>query len=250
MTNFEHMVKSKHFLISFLLISTFTIGLSSNTYATQYTIGISTGTEHTLAIIKLDESTITREFMAKWMDLFLQFGFDFIKEEQIVYGARMKWEVLSINESATDGSYTGWGIDFAVWDWSTAPPAEHDDSQYLFVNDDPSNEVNAFLCAKPVSEYIGETTTGSDNDLEDTTVTREIDYLTYTFTFVYTWDSDTGFLSNFKIIYLGATVLEIGIPWLFFGYEIPIILGITAIVVVGVVIIILLRRKFKSGKRD
>ncbi len=242
------MTKLKRSLLFFFLVSTFTLGYSLNSSATTYTIGVSIDSEQTLAIVKLDESTITREFMASMMDLNLHFKFNFIQEQQIVYGARSKWKVTSINESATDGTSTGWGIYFAVWNWSNFLPIENDTYQYLFINDDPTNEVNSFLCASPVSTYLSELDHPNPHTLTDTTLTREITFLTYNFTFVYQWDSSTGFLNNFKIIYYGNTILEIAIPGLLFGYEIPIFLGIIGIIIVGIIII--LRKMFKKDERS
>ena len=119
---------------------------------------------------------------------------------------------------------------------------------YLFVNDDPTQEVNSFLCARPVTTYLSELDHPNPHTLTDTVFSKEITFLTYNYTFIYEWDSSTGFLTNFKIIYLGATILEIGIPGLFLGYEIPLVLGIIGIVIVG--IYIYMRRRSSSVKRS
>ena len=238
---------NKRRLISTIVVFSFILSpLTYNVTATQYTIGITTDSEQNLAILQLDESTITREYMASMMKLYLGFSFTFIQSEQIVYGARIKWKVASINESAIDGTYTGWGIYFAVWNWSNYLIADNDTFLYIFINDDPSNEVNTFLCAKPVSTYLDELSFPDPHTLNGYELTREITFLNLNFTFVYKWDSSTGFLSDFKIIYLGNVILEIGVPGLFFGYEIPIILGIVGVSILGIGIIIFLRKRPKS----
>jgi hypothetical protein len=223
-------------IILICFLSIFNSNINAN--AIQYLIGVQVDTEHSLAVNTLDESTIARDFMAALMDLYL--GFPLIQETQIAFGAQTKWKVASIVEGAIQGPYTGWRVLLSVWNWSGGLPQNNDSYRFVFINDAPSNVVTPFMCAKPVSTYISETSTGSANTLTGTTLSRVIAYDIYEFTFEYQWDETTGMLKTFKIIFQSKIILEIGPPQL--NLFLPILIGIGAAAIIGIVYIFYRRR--------
>jgi hypothetical protein len=257
-------LKGKYFLLGFLFLNIIVLSTVVQVQAadTDYSLGIKKGTEITLEVTTVDEDKLERAFGDGWEE-----G---IPEDADTVG--MKSKIIAkkeIEDAEIDlgilGDYDALGFEADIWEWTEEgfekEPDEEDFEIVWFQDPEDQNDaydpVNGFACdiimpfiPITVSKFLRDIEWNKEWEnegnmvLHDSKSDEDRDFLE-----VYIYDPDTGFLIGYKIVESDGDIMyeyklasEI-IP----GYEIPLILGITGIFIVGLLYLMKKRYNFISN---
>ena len=251
-------MKTKYFLIGLILSHIILFSTIAQVKAdTSYSLGIKKDTEIILEVKIFDKSGLKDVFGDGYKDA--------IPEGADEVGMRYKIKVLAIIENAEIdlgilGTYDAYGFEANIWEWVKGEfgedPTEDEFEIVWFKDPEDLNDAYeivdgfAYDITMPfvpidVVKYLDEIDEWREDDHEewknkdnmvihDSIFDEEENFLE-----VYTYDTQSGFLTQFQIIDEDGTVIyEYGLSQFIPGYEIPLILGITGIIIIGLIYIV------------
>ena len=223
---------------------------------TNYALGIKKDMEITLEIKTLDKDGLKEVFGDAWKQA--------LPEGADELGLRYKIKVKEVDEDTEIdlgilGEYDAFGFEADIWEWTKGDFAEEptEDEVDIVWFQDPEDMNDAY---KDVNGYAYDITMpfvpidvvkfldkidewkednheewkNKDNMVIHDSISDEKE----NFLEIYIYDTQTGFLTGYKIIDEGGTVIyEYGSSQFIPGYEIPIILGIIGIFTIGLIYI-------------
>jgi len=262
-------MKTKYFLVGFLLLSMF--AFSSSVKAAESTLKIAEDDELIWEIKTLDEDALEEYLDIDGDDLELYIEMEYGEDAEV--GAQRKWLIKGIEEEDVWNfdaeEVDGWEIEVDVWFWTDDPDDFDDDPDIedgltgvIIDPDDVGGDENIIsmgsVIGTPVADYLADLEWVDDVDVDGSTVTYVVDaddieaYLTFfgmdpdveddmTFETKY---NNKGVCSSEKVMLADGTVvghiaLKGGaIP----GYELPILLGVAGISALGLVYIVMKKK--------
>lgn len=225
-------MKVKHFFFGILLLSILVLSVGTAVTATTYTIGVR-GDLYTWEIKKLDP-------------IYLDIAD--IPSNTFV-GDRADMQVMKVVETDTAWTIECWFRNYnrLVKDWP-APRLRwlHCGSACditVPVPKDPHSWDYALICGLPVNEYLTEAfgpTCVEGNKLKiSSTLIKDWFHMDVLMEYVY--DTSTGLMSSMKYTKGDTVLIEVALLSAIPGYELPILLGITAISTLGLIYLVMKR---------
>lgn len=246
-------MKAKYFLVGFLLLFTAIFSVM-NTQAASYDIEVEEDDELIYTLNTLDEDAMEDIWGKDWDDD------DFWDDAEV--GAKMKIEIKDIEDGEP---YWGFGddsfkIEFDLWYFDKVDGDkfgnEDEDDQLVYVKEDPKDYTDlkpgrfSFIWPVDTEDYFDDVDWQKDVDQDGLTLAIEVEEDDVIWgatadedceaTMVY---NQNGVLQSAKLTYEDDQVvvewsLGGGIP----GYELPLLLGITAIFSIGIIYSIMKRQ--------
>lgn len=126
--------------------------------------------------------------------------------------AMMKIEITGINEMEEDG-FKYWRIEYNLWDFTDDYFNDKPDiSAFNCINQDPNQgnyPVSFFFCLVPVKTYLSEACEDNINyEVRDNVIIHKL--ASHDVIIEYTYDLDSGILSDFRIFKDGEAIYGIG----------------------------------------
>ena len=229
-----HRKKSILFLI---LLMTFFLSNIIAARAAVYSLGVAENDEYIYKVTTVDQEGLEAVFGTNWASMM---------GEAAIEDAKIKYVITGISDKTTY-----WEVTFQFWDWTVGDFDEYPDdtTYYTYIYKDAVS-FNGLIVPVPVDAYltalVGTLPTYVDwITAEDTSLTFDygkIPYYSYNYKEVFTFDEEKGVLTSNKYTYVGKTIWELKLQTFQIpGYELQILLGITAISTIGLIYII--RRK-------
>ena len=219
-------MKSRNFLLGFFVLSIIAISAMLSANAAVYAIGVKADDSFTYQITTVDEAGLEAVFGTNWAS---DMGSSSVK------GAKAKYLITKVEDLTTY-----WKLTVSYWDLTTADFAEFPDSSgSMWVYKDPDDASGfGLVCPTPVSSYLAVIAGKYPTFLtaDENTLTIDTGYPSG-FKMSYTYDSGDGALSSMKYIYTGKTIWEMSRSGIIPGYELTILLGVSAITTVGLIYI-------------
>ncbi|MGQ4875158.1 MAG: hypothetical protein ACP6IY_13915 [Promethearchaeia archaeon] len=249
-------MKSKYLVASLIIISFIMSAVSIR--AADYEFQIKKDDSATYELKSFDED-LAKEYL----------GSDDIEDimgDGAEVGAKQMVKIKDVDEteyySMKDGSKVKiWNVTAIRWDWTTdtkdfEDEDKADDPYWSWVYQDPDDwgsDVSGMAAIMlsmsgiptPVADYLKAIDWEDDVSIKDTTAkVKTKDYDTNkTIYYEITWDAGKGYLANFKVLDGDdeKVIYEIAVQAIP-GYELPILLGLSALSIIG--IIYALRKKY------
>ncbi len=238
-------MKATYFLIGFLFLTV--LSFSTIVQATSYDIGVEEDDEIIWQCNTCDEDRMEDIWGKDWDS-----SGDF---EDLEQGKKAKWEITNVDDEKVLG-YDYLILEYDAWDWKSGDKwGKRDDEVTSGRLEDPGDYADNlkpsspwYWIPAPVDKYLDEIDFDKDIDVEGTKVTIDVDEDEYgsgtpdeDVKYIGEYDNAKGILSNLKLLdsddKIVAEIALQGIP----GYDLPILLGLTAIFSIG--IIYLMKRK-------
>lgn len=224
-------MKSKNFLLAFLVLSIFAISTIISANAAVYSLGVKENDTFTYQITTVDADGLEAVYGPSWASAL---------GEMSVKGAKVKYLITTIADKTTY-----WLLTVSYWDATTGDFASYPDSSgSMWVYKDPNDSFGpSLVCPTPVSSYLtviaGKWPTfldASDNTLTETFSSPS------GYKESWTYDNSDGALTSFKWIYAGKTIWELSRSGIIPGYELTILLGVSAITTIGLIYILMKKK--------
>ena len=214
-----------------MLLSIFAMSMMINGSAAVYTLGVSKNDEFVYQVTTVDEDGLETVFGTGWASYL---------GEGSVKGVKWKYLITKIDEETTY-----WKVTMSFWDATVGEFEEFPDSTVYLVTiykDPASSSGIYYFCPTPVSNYLEAAYGASSSyEVEGNSYTYTNSY--YNIDHVLTFDSSSGAMSSMKYVYVGKTIWEIRLSSTIPGYELPILLGITAVSTIGLIYIVMKKKK-------
>jgi hypothetical protein len=201
-------MKSKKILFGFLLLTIFAISMMTAANAVT-TIGVKIGDSYTWQVKTLDPS---------------------YPAGSIRQGDEAKMTITNIVESGA-----GWTINYAYWSFGV-PFSGSGASSSDFLPKDPTSWSIGLICGLPVADYLTAaygSTFASGNKLI---------FAIGVYSEEITYDTSTGVMSDMKYSEGGKVMFEIALVPAIPGYELSILLGVSAISTIGLIYIVMKKK--------
>ncbi len=250
-------MKARYFLLGFALLNILVLSSIIQVQAAEekYSLGLKKDTEIILEVEIYDKKGLKDVFGDGYKDATPEYADE--------VGKRYKIIVREVdNDAEIDlgiiGSYDAFGIEADIWEWTKGEFAEGptDDGEELVWFKDPEDLDDAYkkvdgyaydvimpFVPIDVVKYLNAIEEWKEDDHEewyakDNTVIHDGIFIEENYVEVFTYDTNTGFLIEYKIIDEDGTIIykyrqSVFIP----GYELPLLLGITGIFVIGLIFI-------------
>ena len=235
-------MKTKYFFISYLLLTIFAMSSMISVQAADYKMDVEEDEEFYWTLNTLDE------------DLADDYGMDDIEDwvgEDAELGAKFKYTITELDDDKINGTDV-FIVEYKFWGWAT-DEADFDDKEdtkrTAYLAQDPdvyekNNQYFQWVMPTPLEDYLDEIDWDDDYEIDGKILTRTVEYkdlegdLLYQYTF-----NDRGVLESLKAMTEDNEVIyEYALPTIP-GYELPILLGITAIFTIGIIYTIVKRKK-------
>ncbi|MFX1394031.1 MAG: hypothetical protein ACFFAH_10695 [Promethearchaeota archaeon] len=249
-------MKEKLLLLGFIFLNI--LILSAVVHAandSEYSFGINKDMEITLEVKTFDKDGLKDIFSDRWDEV--------IPEEADEVGMRYRIKVIKVDKDAEIdlgilGEYDAYGIEADVWEWTKGEFAEDptDEEKEIVWFKDPEDindayEVvggyayNIIMPFVPISvvKFLDEIDEWKEDKQEewktkDNMVIHDSIFDEENFVEIYIYDTNNGFLTEYKIKNEdGVIIYEYGLSQFIPGYEIPLLLGIIGISVIGLIYI-------------
>jgi len=250
-------MKPKYFLLGFvffnILILSTVVQAENNS---KYSLGIQKDMEITLDVKVFDKDGLKDIFDDGWSEV--------IPEGADEVGNRYRIKVLKVDKDAEIdlgllGEYDAYCIEANVWEWIKGEFAEDptDEEKEIVWFKDPEDINDAYgvvggyafdieMPFVPISvvKFLDRIDEWKEDRQEewktkDNMVIHDSIFNDENFVEIYTYDENNGFLTGYKIKNeKGVIIYEYGLSLSIPGYEIPIILGIAGLTIIGLIYII------------
>ena len=248
-------MKTKYFLLGLILSHIILFSTIAQVKAdSSYSLGIKKGTEIILEVQIFDEDGLE--------DVFDEYD-DAIPEDADEVGMKNKIIVREVDKDAEIdlgilGDYDAFGIEADIWEWTDEEfDEEPDEEEFEIVWFQDPEDINdaydvvggyAYDIIMPfapisVEKFLDKIDEWKEDDHEewktkDNMVIHDSIFDEETFVEIFTYDTETGYLIEFKILDEdGAIIYQYGLSEIIPGYEIPLILGIIGIFTIGLIYI-------------
>jgi len=257
-------MKKKSFLIGVILLHIIFLSIAVQAQAadTNYSLGIKKDTEIILEVKTFDKKGLKDVFGDGYKHA--------IPEGADEVGLIYKIVVREIIEDAEIdlgilGDYDAFGFEADIWEWTKGDfgdnPTDEEFEIVWFQDPEDLNDAYdvvggyAYDIIMPfvpidVVKFLDEIDEWKENDHEewkskDNTVIHDSIFDEETFVENFIYDTENGFLVGYKIFDEdGDLIFEYGLSQLIPGYEIPLILGVTCILTIGLIYIMKKRNNF------
>lgn len=223
--------------------------------ASKYSPGLKKDMEITLEVKTFDKDGLKDIFGDGWGEA--------VPEDADEVGLRYKIKVLKVDKDAEIdlgilGEYDAYSIECDIWEWTkgafSEDPTDEEDEIIWFKDPEDINDAYAIaggfaydilMPFVPIdaAKFLDEIDEWKENKQEewktkDNMVIHDSIFDEENFVEIYTYDTNNGFLTEYKIKNEdGEVIYEYGLSLLIPGYEIPLLLGITGISVIGLIYI-------------
>jgi len=248
-------MKTKYFLLGLILSHIILFSTITQVKAdSSYSLGMKKDTEIILEVQIFDEDGLE--------DVFDEYD-DAIPEDADEVGMKYKIIVREVDKDAEIdlgilGDYDAFGIEADIWEWTAEEFDEEPDEEEFEIVwfQDPEDINDAYdvvggygydviMPFAPISveKYLDEIDDWREDDNEewktqDNMVIHDSIFKEETFVEIFTYDTETGYLIEYKIIDEdGAIIYKYGLSEFIPGYELPLILGIIGIFTIGLIYI-------------
>ncbi len=248
-------MKIKIFLLEIILFHILIFSTIAQVQAANYSLGMKKGTEIILEVEIFDKDGLKDVFGDGWKNSF--------PEDADEVGMKYKIVVKAVDTDAKIklgilGSYDAFLIEADIWEWTDEEfEKEADEDEFEIVTFKDPEDINdayktvggyAYDIILPfvpidVVKFLDKIDEWKENDHEEwktegNTVIHDSIFQEETFVETFTYDTDTGFLVEYKIMDEdGAVIYKYGQSKFIPGYEIPLILGIAGISIIGLIYI-------------
>lgn len=242
-------MRTKYCLLPFLLIIILVYCTTVQAATDSYSLGVKKGDEVILEVKTCEKDRLDEVYGdAVWEDV--------IPEGADIVGMKSKIVVNEIDDEdkinlGILGNYDAFSFKADNWEWTTESfKEEPDDDEYEEIwFQDPKDINDAYSPIRgysgeipfiplPVGDFLDSVEWKEGWEAEDNKIVHEAkiedDYIE-----TYTYDTNTGFLIGFKIEDEKKTVIyEYGQSTTILGYEIPLVLGLIAVFIFGIVCVL------------
>ena len=226
-------MKSKKLFFGLMLLSLFILSNMLSAQAAVYNIQVAENDEFIYEVTTVDEAGLEAVFGADWAGDMGSSG---------IIGVKEKFIITSIDDTST--SY--WKITMQHWNPTTVAFTEFPDSGTYtdHVYKDPADAFYVSLFVPtPVSSYLT-VVAGKSTLMESSgnTITFDWDIIKTGFDLVYTYNNN-GVTSSYAYVYVGKTIWEVTLGGLIPGYDLAILLGISAVSMLSIIYIVMKKKK-------
>lgn len=248
-------MKEKVFILLFMVLNIMIYSTMVQAAESNYSLGMKKGTEIILEVKIFDEDGLKDVFSDGWESSF--------PEDAEEVGMKYKIIVKDVDKDAEIdlgilGKYDAFGIEVDLWEWTDEEfDKEPDEDEFEIVwFQDPEDIYDAYKIAGgyaydiimpfvpiDVVKYLDKIDGWKEDKQEewktkDNMVIHDSIFDDENFVEIYTYDTNNGFLTEYKIKNEdGEIIYEYGLSQFIPGYEIPLLLGITGISVIGLIYI-------------
>jgi len=225
-------MKSKKIFFGLMLLSLFILSNMLSAQAAVYNIGVAENDEFIYEVTTVEEDGLEAVFGADWASYLGPEGIKGVKE---------KFIITTIKEETTY-----WKITSQHWDPTTAAFSEYPDSSAYYMNiyKDPDDAGYVFFFVPtPVSSYLA-VIAGKYTDVKSSgnTITYDFDFIKTGLDWEITFNND-GVMTSWAWVYVGKTIWELTLGGLIPGYDLAILLGISAVSMLSIIYIVMKKKK-------
>ncbi len=243
-------MKGKSFLLGFILLNILILSTMVQVQAASYSLGIKKDTEITLEVKAFDKKGLKKVFGDGWENA--------IPEGADEIGMKYKIIVKEVDKDTKIdlgiyGDYDAFSITVNIWEWTSDEFGEKpDDEEFEIVwFQEPEDLNDAFDVNRgfgdkmpfvpiSVAKFLDDVDWKKQWEARDNMIIHDsIMDEEENFVEMCIYDTETGYLTGYKIVNEdGDVIYEYGLSQFIPGYEIPLILGITGIFIIGLIYII------------
>lgn len=225
-------MKSKKLFFGLMLLSLFILSNMLSAQAAVYNIGVAENDEFIYEVTTVDEAGLEAVFGTNWASTM---------GSSSILGVKEKFIITTVKEET---NY--WKITMQHWNPTTTDFEEYPDSGTYtdYVYKDPVDASFAYLFVPtPVSSYLT-AIAGKYTDVKSSgnTITYDCDFMKTGLDMEITFN-DNGVMSSMGYVYVGKTIWEITLGGLIPGYDLAILLGISAISMLSIIYIVMKKKK-------
>ena len=249
-------LKGKYFVLGLIFLNILTFSIFVKASSDEYSLGIDKGTEIILEVKTFDKDGLKDIFSDGWEEA--------IPEDADEVGLRYKIMISEVDKDSKIklgilGTYDAFSLEVEIWEWTSENFEEDpDEDEFEIVWFKDPEDINdaykivggfAYDIIMPfvpinVENFLDDIDEWKENDHEEwktkdnMVIHDSISDEEENFVEIYTYDMNNGFLINYIIKDNDGTIVyEYGLHLTIPGYEIPLLLGITGISLIGLIYI-------------